>query len=122
MKQYKIFKHPSGAVEAVKQGWSWPAFFGGILWAAAKRLWIIGFGVLSAFLVIGFVVANTAGQQWGDAIINGLGATVNLIFGVHGNGWREQNLLSRGFQTKQTVSAANPREAVSLYLKDEAPG
>jgi len=121
MKQYKIFKHPSGAIEAVKQGWSWPAFLGGVLWAAAKRLWTIGFGVLSAFLVIGFIVANTASEQWGDAIINGLGATANLIFGVHGNGWREQNLLSRGFQLKQTVSAASPKEAVSLYLKNEAP-
>lgn len=121
MKQFKIFKHPSGAVEAVKQGWSWPAFFGGVLWAAAKRLWVIGFGVLSAFLVIGFLVANTASDQWGDAIVNGLGATANLIFGVHGNGWREWNLISRGFELKKTVTAANPREAIDLYLKNEAP-
>ena len=41
MKQYKIFRNASGQVEAVKQGWSWPAFFFSVIWAIAKRLWII---------------------------------------------------------------------------------
>jgi hypothetical protein len=119
MKQYKIFKHPSGAIEAVKQGWSWPAFFAGILWAMVKRMWDIGIGVFLAFLVVGFIVGATAGEQGGDAIINGLGVTANLIFSVHGNSWREKNLFSRGFIQKQTVSATSPKAAIALYLKGE---
>lgn len=119
MKQYKIFKHPSGAIEAVKQGWSWPAFFFGFVWALIKKIWSIGIGVLLAFLAVGFIIGAEMGEA-GDATLNGIAATANLIFGVHGNGWRERNLLSRGFQQKQTVSAANPKEAVALYLKNEA--
>lgn len=118
MKQYKIFKHPAGAIEAVKQGWSWPAFFFGFIWALTKKMWNLGIGVLLAFLVIGFIIGVEMGEA-GDATLNGIGATANLIFGVHGNGWRERNLIWRGFQQKQTVSAANAKEAVALYLKSE---
>ena len=27
MKQYTVFQHPTSGYEAVKNGWSWPAFF-----------------------------------------------------------------------------------------------
>ena len=37
MKTYKIFKNPTGQYEAVKQGWSWPAFFFGGIWACVKK-------------------------------------------------------------------------------------
>ena len=121
MNQYKIFTHPSGAIEAVKQGWSWPAFSFGFVWAMVKGLWQLSIGVLLAFLAVGFALGVVGNEQWGDAIVNGLGVTANLIFGVHGNGWREKNLLSRGFQQKQTVTAPTPRAAVNLYSKG-APG
>ena len=39
MKTYKIFKNPTGQYEAVKQGWSWPAFFFGGIWACVKKIW-----------------------------------------------------------------------------------
>ena len=120
MKQYKIFKHPSGRIEAVKQGWSWPAFFGGVVWAMIKKIWGLGFGVMLAFLVIGFIIGAEMGEA-GDATLNGIGATANLIFGVHGNSWREKNLASRGFAQKKTINAASPREAIALYLKGEMP-
>ena len=41
MKQYKIFKHPLGKIEAVKQGWSWPAFFFNWIWALVKKMWYL---------------------------------------------------------------------------------
>ena len=117
MNQYKIFEHPAGAIEAVKQGWSWPAFSFGFLWAMVKKMWKLSICVVFAFLVIGFTIGIIGNEQWGEAIVNGLGVTANLIFGVHGNSWREKNLLSRGFNQKQTVAALNPKSAVALYSK-----
>jgi peptidoglycan/LPS O-acetylase OafA/YrhL len=122
MNQYKIFEHPSGAIEAVKQGWSWPAFSFGFIWAMVKKMWQLSIGVVLAFIAIGFTIGVTGSVQWGDAIVNGIGVTANLIFGVHGNGWREKNLLSRGYQQKQAVTAPNPKSAVALYLKGAAAG
>jgi len=39
MKQYKIFVNPQGTCEAVKQGWSWPAFLFTWVWGIFKKMW-----------------------------------------------------------------------------------
>ncbi len=41
-KRYKVFEHPENRVEAVKQGWSWPAFFFIWIWALVKKMWVLG--------------------------------------------------------------------------------
>jgi hypothetical protein len=117
MKQYKIFKHPSGSSEAVKHGWSWPSFFFSFIWALVKRMWGLGFGVLVGFIVFGFIVGLAGGGKGGDALINVVAIIVNIIFGVNGNRWREKNLVSRGFEQGATVTAANSDGAVAQYLK-----
>lgn len=118
MKQYKMFKHPSGAIEAVKQGWSWPAFFFSIIWAMIKKMWALGGGFLVAFFILGLIL-GIAGAEEGvaDGLINIAGIIVNIVFGINGNAWREKNLLSRGFEFQDTVTAANPDGAMALLLK-----
>lgn len=117
MKQYKVFRNPSGVIEAVKQGWSWPAFFFSAIWAMVKKMWGLGVGVLAGFFVLGFVLAAIADESTGEAIVNVVAIIANVIFGVNGNSWREKNLASRGFDQVDTVTAANPEGAVALYLK-----
>ena len=51
MNQYDIYEHPHGSIAAVKQGWSWPAFFFAPIWALAKRMWILGGSLLTVGLV-----------------------------------------------------------------------
>lgn len=117
MKQYKVFKHPSGAIEAVKQGWSWPAFFFSFIWAMVKKMWPLGIGVLIGFFVLGMVVGAAGGGNGGEALINIAAIISNVVFGLNGNAWREANLHSRGYELEDTVTAANPEGAVALYLK-----
>jgi hypothetical protein len=118
MKQFKIFKHPAGEIQAVKQGWCWPAFFFEWIWALFSKMWALGFGVLIGSFILG-VVAAMAGAS--EEAINGLSGLLSLIlcfvFGVNGNEWREKNLLSRGFDFKDTVTAANKEGAIALFLK-----
>lgn len=117
MKQYKVYKHPSVATEAVKQGWSWPGFFFSFIWAMVKKMWGLGVGVLIGFFVLGFINGAAGGGSSGDALINVVAIIANIIFGINGNSWREKNLASRGFEQVDTVTAANPEGAVALYLK-----
>lgn len=117
MKQYKVFKHPAGSHEAVKQGWSWPAFFFSFIWAMVKKMWGLGVGVLIGTFVLGFFVGAAGMGEGGDALINILAIILNVIFGLKGNAWREKNLASRGFELADTVTAANPEGAIALYLK-----
>lgn len=117
MKQYKLYRHPSGLIEAVKQGWSWPGFFFSCFWAMAKKMWGLGTGVLIGFIVFGMIIGASGAGPGGEALINLVGLIANIIFGVNGNSWREKSLISRGFEFVDTVTAANPDGATALYLK-----
>ncbi|AEI14129.1 Protein of unknown function DUF2506 [Flexistipes sinusarabici DSM 4947] len=122
MKQYKIYANPQGNYEAVKQGWSWPAFFFSFIWAMVKKMWGLGVGVLIAFLVLGFIIGASGSGSGGDALIRVASIIVKIIFGVNGNKWRESNLPKRGYEYKETVAAANPEGAVALYMKENSEG
>lgn len=115
MKHYKVFVTPEGKCEAVKQGWSWPAFFLSFLWAFVKRMWLLGIGVVAAALVLGF--ALSAPEYESDMVtwINIASLIANIIFGFYGNVWRQSNLSARGYMYKTTVAAASPGQAVAMY-------
>ncbi len=119
MKQYKLFKNPSGSVEAVKQGWSWPAFFFSFIWAMVKKMWGIGVGVLIGCFVVGLIIgllfSDAGSSKVVDLFINLLAIILNIIFGVKGNSWREKSLLSHGYELVGTVTAANPESAVAMH-------
>jgi len=119
MKQFKIYANPQGTYEAVKQGWSWPAFFFGFIWALVKKMWALGFGVLAVFFVLGFIGGAAGGdlEQGIDALTSIGGLVLAIVFGVNGNKWRESNLTSRGYDFKDTVTAANGEGAIALYVK-----
>jgi len=118
VKQYKVYANPQGNYEAVKQGWSWPAFFFSWIWAMIKKMWGLGIGVLVAFLVLGFIIGAAGAGSGAEVLVNIAGIIVNIVFGINGNQWRESNLPTRGYEHKGTVTAANPEGAVALYMKD----
>lgn len=118
MKQYKIFKHPSGNTEAVKQGWSWPAFFFTCIWAIVEKQWILSFGLLAALIV--FVLALSSTNSEAAVFLTYLfGVSINIVLGFNGNALKEGSLISRGYIYASAIGAANPEGAVALYLKSE---
>lgn len=119
MKHYKVFKHPSGLTEAVKQGWSWPAFFFGALWALVKGMWGVAVGVFVASLALGLFLGSLGGNE-GDGLVNILSIIINLIFGASGNSWLESKLVSRGYKQVDTVTASNSEGAVAAYLNNKS--
>ena len=118
MKQYKVFKHPAGAIEAVKQGWSWPGFLFDCIWALVKRMWGLGIGVFIGAVILAMIFISIFGEQSGEGLYYLCGFIAKLTFGANGNSWREKNLASRGFEHVDTVSASNPEGAIALYLKE----
>lgn len=118
MKQFKIYTNHQGNSEAVKQGWSWVAFFFSWIWAMVKKMWGIGAGLLVGMILFGFIVGASGAGEAGGAIINIVAIIINIFFGINGNKWRESNLVSRGYELKDTVTAANQEGAIALYLKE----
>ena len=117
-----------GQREAVKVGWSWPAFFFLVFWALTKKMWALGGAVFIFGLVLGFVEfqAFSMLQKSMDISLGAyyfFGTAINLLvmifFGLYGNHWREQNLTSRGYDYKNSVVAANSEGAIATWMKNE---
>ena len=118
MKQYKIFQDSSGNREAVKQGWSWPAFFFSFIWAFAKKQWVLGVAFIIGALVFGSIVGAVGavgGGEGPDALINIASIVISIVFGMNGNSWREKNLVARGYEQTDTVTAASHEDAVAMH-------
>jgi hypothetical protein len=106
MRQYRIFGHPSGLVETVKQGWSWPGFFFTWLWALIKGLWLIG--------LVAFVIQ--VATSYDPALSSLVSLIMMIVFGVNGNDWREKDLISKGYSVVGIQIADNSSAAISTYL------
>lgn len=123
MNDYKIFKSSSDSYEAVKQGWSWPAFFFDILWALIKQLWgVAAIIFVVTLLIVIFLTPSLQGLP-DEQVINAMnnisfviGTPLRIILGVFGNKLREQNLIKRNYVLVGNIASTSPAKAIEQYL------
>lgn len=124
MRTFKVYKHPAQGFEAVKEGFSWPAFCFGPLWLFVKKLWM--FAV--AWIVVSVILSSIEGISDEVGMVSGQMMVVYLIVvGVYlalwlipafkGNSWHSKNLLKRGYKLINTVQAEKPESAVAQLAK-----
>tara|TARA_Y100001935_G_C17256170_1_gene483720 strand:+ start:312 stop:665 length:354 start_codon:yes stop_codon:yes gene_type:complete len=117
MKTFKIYESPMGMKEAVKVGWSWPAFFFTIIWLLVKKLYLIA----AILFTVGFIIILfeiEAGS--GDTISSLFSLIIGIVAGVQGNKWREDNLLKRGYRSETTLQAMTPEGALALFVQQQS--
>ncbi len=121
MKQFDIYQHPDGRLEAVKQGWSWPAFLFGALWALYCRLWKI-----AALTLVGVLVVAMAGvlEKSGllDVMANIVCLGLYMAFGINGNHWKRRHLTSTGCHLAGTVAARGASQAITGHIEGQTSG
>ena len=132
MKNYNIYKHSDGKIEAVKQGWSWPAFFFSWIWALIKQLWMVA-GLILAYAIISSIIIKSvtpsydhyeySGEDLSQAfLLQNISLLIQLgiaiFLGVKGNTLREANLIKRGYECIGNINAVNPDSAISDALKN----
>ena len=102
MKQFHVFKHPDGRLEALNYGFSWPAAILGELWLCWHKMWLYGVVLmivcLGAYEVLpstpeGYIAGIPYGHRFGAADV--LNIFVQLMIGIFGTGWRANALLDR---------------------------
>lgn len=127
MKVYTIYTDSEGNYEAVKQGWSWAAFFFTCLWAVAQKIWRLSivslciFFVLavSAFMILA-IPPEVATRLSLDLLFIYVGYLLlgfSLLMGLNGHQWQEKSLLRRGYHYQEMVIANSADKAIALYVK-----
>jgi len=125
MKAFSVYSHPTRGYEAVKHGFSWPAFFFGPIWILMKRLWGIFFGLwFLAYMGLVLIqsVTNTAQSDSGaQALVRLMLAggylALWLVPAFKGNSWRVVNLIKRGYELIAMVNAETPDAAIAEVAK-----
>lgn len=97
----RVYFHPKKGYVFVKQGFSWPAFFFGALWALVRKMWLPTFAVM-VILEIMLWFLSGYGEAQRIVWLELLGAVITLLYaflrGKYGNRLLEASLLSRGFE------------------------
>ena len=101
---------------AVKDGFSWPAFFFSFVWALTQRLWLVALVlfVVEMVLMIPFAYLDGLTETAGS-----LG--VMLVVGWLGNDLKRWGLARRGLAEQGAVLAESGEEAVKRYFAETAP-
>jgi len=119
MKSFEIYEHPNLGTQAIKLGFSWPAFFFGFWWSLVKKLWLSALLYFIAFLILNTLATgfNLAGQSGPELFVLLLMIGLSIIWGVNGNKWRANNLKKRGFELKQSTQAESDDAALANFSR-----
>lgn len=114
MRTFKVFAHSVERPEAVKIGFSWPAFFFGTLWMLEKGLWKFAglwFGTY-AVVDLSFALGSNV-QDRASMFMLALSINVGLkaFVGANGNQWWQELLLRRRYKHIATIPAESPEAA-----------
>lgn len=113
-KRFNVYHHPIYGYEAIKQGFSWPAFFFHWIWMLICKLW----STAVIWLVLLFIIEiiKDANRHSSSVTFVALLCNIGLMYvaGKSGNEWRETTLLKRGFSYLGAIPAKSPKEAISL--------
>ena len=110
MKTFRVFVHPVHGLEAVKSGFSWPAFVLPSVWMLDKSMWkhaAVWFGVHATVDGLAFTLGSDAALLCVFSAI-----ALRLFAGVNANRWLERRLLERRYQPLKSVTAHTAYEAV----------
>jgi hypothetical protein len=121
---FDVYRRADGTWETIKQGFSWPAFLFGPIWAWVKGLVGIGFALLGLNILLRvtpalFVMLFGPAGLMLDFVLT-LGAAVWV--GSKGSDWRRGSMPKRGFQLiAQSVAAPNGVEAIRVVSDRAGP-
>jgi hypothetical protein len=118
MKVFTVYKHESKGYEAVKVGFSWPAFFFSGLWMLGK-----GFIFLFIFYIIVIPLINfylyDGPQTPNEWFVGFIGVLLWFYPGFYGNSWLNKKYIDNGYTDLKAISASSKEAAIALAKNDD---
>jgi hypothetical protein len=120
MRMYTVLEHrppkgrgkaprsPDEAFVLVKDGFSWPGFFFGPLWALSRRMWVVGALLIALVIGVGFVPQII---ENGDTLVPWLMLSVGLLVGFLGNDLHVWSLERAGYELVGVVGGTDLTDA-----------
>lgn len=110
MRQFKVYRHPSGALEGVQPGWSWPAFFLGGLWGLHRKMWWLAVTEMSWMAGLWMLPE--------EAVLMAAAVPVgHLLTGWRSHAWLVRHLQQQGYRHVDTVTAQDRGSALALSIR-----
>ncbi len=126
MAVYDLYRDAGGDSAAIKQGFSWPAFFFGGAWALGKKMYGLGLAIFGLVVTLGAVrIGMGDGLTLGTDLLVNLGYFgVSLWLGFKGNDLRRKWLAARGFERVAAGGrAVEPRHVMADFdIVPKGPG
>ena len=97
----------------VKEGFSWPAFVAGALWALWHRLWLFALLLAVAAGAINGIAYLTGADSFAGGVLS---FALAVAAGWIGNDMRRRVLEKKGFAFVGVVTARNDDDAVRRFL------
>lgn len=116
MRIYTVHYRPDAAggdIVLVKEGFNWPAFLFGPLWALARGLWAVTLGLVAAAAA---VVAAGLFLPLGTVTWTALAAGAALAVGHSANDLRRWTLERRGYSEEGVVTGGREDAALRRFL------
>lgn len=108
---------PAARLLLLREGFSWPAFLFGPLWALWHGLWQVAIGLFLAALVLSLFLQGLGfSESHGFAAQLGL----NLLMGLMGQDLRRWGLKRRGYDMAGVVTGDDREGALRRFL-DRSP-
>ncbi len=106
---HNVYAHPDGRREIIKNGFSWPAFIFGPLWAWRRGMVLLGFALLALELSLQLIPMIFSDFVAEAGILVDLIVTISVLtwIGGQGNAWLRRSVLNRGFTL---ISESAPAE------------
>ena len=122
MKVFTVYKHESKGYEAVKVGFSWPAFILSGWWMLVK-----GF----IFVLIFYIAVGVLGTSYYNDMDMNAPYNANDFFvfvislilwfypGFYGNSWLHKKYKNKGYTELKTIPASSKEAAIAIAKNDE---
>ena len=119
VKQFNVYKHPTIGLQAVKQGFCWPAFLFTWIWLFVCKMWANG-----SLVLIAFTISSMIGPYFGFGLDGSIGTLLVqlllcLFVGGNGNKWRESTLIDRGFVLVKKIDAQTSDSAIGKIASEK---